>query len=64
MRDIKLRSVKVRRIMEEKPSIILRYGTIWIILLFVILLTIIMCQPFPHGNGETIFQYILRNHRT
>lgn len=47
--------------MEEKPSIILRYGTIWIILLFVILLTIIMCQPFPYGNGETIFQYILRN---
>lgn len=61
MKDIKLRSVKVRRIMEEKPSIILRYGTIWIILLFMILLTIIMYQPFPHGNGETILQYILRN---
>ena len=47
--------------MGEKPSIILRYGTIWIILLFIILLSIIFSQPFPHGNGETILQYVQRN---
>lgn len=61
MRNINLRSAKVRRIMGEKPSIILRYGTIWIILLFIILLSIIFSQPFPHGNGETILQYVQRN---
>ena len=46
--------------MEDKPSVILRYGTLWIILLFVILLAIILNLPFPHGNGETVLQLILK----
>lgn len=59
MNDLELRSTKVRRIMGEKPSIILRYGTVLIIILFVVLLAIVLSQPFPYGNGETVFQYVL-----
>lgn len=60
MHNMNLRSIRVRQIMGHKPSIILRYGTLLIILIFTLLLVVVLIQPLPHGNGETILRYLLK----
>ena len=57
--NIKLRSPKIRKLMRDIPSWLIRGG--WIIII-IILLTIIISaylMPYPHGKGESILRYLI-----
>ena len=56
---IGLRSEKIRNLMEESPHSLLRWGTIIIVIIFIILGIIVSLLPYPYSNGESIFQHIL-----
>lgn len=57
--DIELRSEKVRNLLGEMPPSLVRWGTVIIIVLFLVLLLIGCFMPYPHVQGESILQYLL-----
>ena len=59
--EIELRSEKVRNLLGEIPPSIIRWGTVIIVAIFLILLLVICFLPYPYSNGESILQYIVLN---
>lgn len=59
--EIELRSEKVRNLLGEIPSSLIRWGTVIIITIFLILLLVVCFMPFPYSNGESILQHIIFN---
>jgi len=59
--EIELRSEKVRNLLGEIPSSLIRWGTVIIIAIFLILLLVVCFMPFPYSNGESILQHIIFN---
>lgn len=57
--DIELRSEKVRNLLGEIPSSLVRWGTVIIIAVFLILLLVVCFVPYPHSQGESILQHLL-----
>lgn len=57
--DIELRSEKVRNLLGEMPPSLVRWGTVIIIVLFLVLLLIGCFMPYPYAQGESILQYLL-----
>ena len=57
--EIELRSEKVRNLLGEIPPSIIRWGTVIIVAIFLIL--VICFMPYPYSNGESILQYIVLN---
>lgn len=57
--DIELRSEKVRSILGDIPQSLVMWGTGIIILIFLTLLMVVCFVPYPHSQGESIFQYII-----
>ena len=57
--EIELRSEKVRNLLGEIPSSLIRWGTVIIIAIFLILLLVVCFMPFPYSNGESILQHII-----
>ena len=57
--DIELRSEKVRNLLGEIPSSLVRWGTVIIIAILLILLLVVCFIPYPHSQGESILQHIL-----
>lgn len=55
---IGLRSEKVRNIINIKPPVFIQYGTIVITIVFILLLTIVLCMPYPYGKGENIIKHL------
>lgn len=53
------RSDKVRELLDEKPSILIRYGTVCIILVFIILFYFVLKMPYPNSENESILSHIL-----
>ena len=56
---IELRSEEVRNIIGTVPTVLVRWGIAIIIFILVILMLVVFLVPYPYGEGETIFQYIL-----
>ena len=56
--EIELRSEKVRKLLGEIPPSLIRWGTIIIVAVFLILLLVVCFMPYPYSNGESIFQHI------
>lgn len=57
--DIELRSEKrVRYLLGEIPPVLVRWGTIIIVAIFLILLLVVCFMPYPHSQGESILQHI------
>lgn len=54
-----LRSEKVRKILGEVPPSLLRWGSVILVAIFLILLLIICFVPYPHSYGESILQHLL-----
>ena len=54
-----LRSEKVRKILGEVPPSLLRWGSIILVAIFLILLLIICFVPYPHSYGESILQHLI-----
>lgn len=59
--EIELRSEKVRNLLGEIPSSLIRWGMVIIIAIFLILLLVVCFMPFPYSNGESILQHIIFN---
>ena len=57
--DIELRSEKVRSLLGEIPPSLVRWGTMIIVAIFLILLLVVCFMPYPHSQGESILQHIL-----
>lgn len=57
--DIELRSEKVRNLLGEIPPSLVRWGTVIIVAIFLILLLVVCFVPYPHSQGESILQHIL-----
>ena len=52
--NIELRSEKVRNLLGEIPPALVRYGTVIIVAIFLMLLLIVCFMPYPYSNGESI----------
>lgn len=57
--DIELRSEKVRNLLSEIPPFLVKWGTVIIVAIFLILLLIVCFMPYPYSQGESILQHIL-----
>ena len=57
--EIELRSEKVRNLLGEIPSSLVRWGTVIIVAIFLILLLVVCFMPYPHSQGESILQQLL-----
>ena len=56
--EIELRSEKVRNLLGEIPPSLVRWGTVIIVAIFLILLLVVCFMPYSHSQGESIFQHI------
>ena len=57
--EIELRSEKVRNLLGEIPPSLVRWGTVIIVAIFLILLLVVCFMPYPHSQGESILQHLL-----
>lgn len=57
--ETELRSEKVRNLLGEEPPVLVRWGTIIIVAIFMVLLLVLCFMPYPHSQGESILQHIL-----
>lgn len=58
--DIKLRSEKVRRLIDMRPPMIVRIGMPLLIILFLLLAAALYLIPYPYGPaGENVLTHIL-----
>lgn len=57
--NIELRSEKVRNLLGEIPPALVRWGTVIIVAIFLILLLVVCFVPFPYSQGESILQHLL-----
>lgn len=54
------RSAKVRKLLDEKPHFLIRWGTIIVTTIFLIALIVLSIMPIPHSqNSKSIMQNIL-----
>ena len=56
--EIELRSEKVRNLLGEIPPSLVRWGTMIIVAIFLILLLVVCVMPYPHSQGESILQHL------
>lgn len=59
--DIELRSEKVRNLLGEIPPVLMRWGNVIILAIFLALLLVVCFVPYPHSQGESILQHLLRS---
>lgn len=59
--NIELRSEKVRKLLGEIPPTLVRWGTVVIVAIFLVLLLVLCFMPYPYSNGESIINHILFN---
>lgn len=58
-KEIELRSEKVRNLLGEIPPALVRWGTVIIVAIFLVLLIVLCFMPYPYSNGESILQHWL-----
>ena len=56
---IELRSENVRNLLGEITPSLVRWGTLIIVAIFLVLLLVVCFMPYPHSQGESILQHIL-----
>lgn len=56
--EIELRSEKVRNLLGEIPPALVRWGTVIIVAIFLVLLLVVCFMPYPYSQGESIFQHL------
>ena len=59
MDHIETRSEKVRKLLGEKPSLLIRWGTVIITIIFILLIAAVSLLPYPYSGGETIIEHLL-----
>ena len=56
--DIELQLEKVCNLLGEIPPALVRWGTVIIVAIFLILLLVVCFMPYPHSQGESILQHL------
>lgn len=56
---IELRSEKVRKLLGEIPPALVRWGSVILVALFLILLLVVCFMPYPYSKGESILLHWL-----
>ncbi|MEY8594295.1 hypothetical protein AALK14_22910 [Butyricimonas hominis] len=56
--EIELFSEKARNMLGEIHYVLVRCGTVIIVVIFLALLLVICFMPYPHSQGESILQHI------
>ena len=56
--EIELLSEKVRNRLGEIPPALVRWGTVIIVAIFLVLLLVVCFMPYPHSQGESILQHL------
>lgn len=56
--ELKLRSEKVRNLLGEIPPALVRWRTVIIVAILLILLLVMCFMPYPHSNGESIMLHL------
>lgn len=56
---IELRSEKVRKLLGEIPPALVRWGSVILVALFLILLLMVCFMPYPYSKGESILLHWL-----
>ena len=51
-------SKKVCSLLDENPPALIRWGTVIIVAIFLILLLVVCFVPYPHSQGESILQHL------
>lgn len=59
MDNIETRSYKVRKLLGDKPSLLIRWGTVIITIIFILLIAAVSLLPYPYSSGETIIEHLL-----
>jgi len=62
--DFNLHSQKVKKLLGEKPPILIRYGTLIGILLVIIIGIILFLIPYPNGEGESVYKHFFEDFKT
>lgn len=52
------RSEKVKEILNSELSFLIRWGTIFVFIIFACVFIITIGSMYPYGHGETIFEHI------
>ena len=58
--DIELRSEKVRQLLGEIPPALVTWGTAIILFIFLVLIIVVCFVPYPHSQGESILQRLIK----
>ena len=58
--DIELRSEKVRQLLGEIPPALVTWGTEIILFIFLVLIIVVCFVPYPHSQGESILQHLIK----
>ena len=58
--DIELRSEKVRQLLGEIPPALVTWGKAIILFIFLVLIIVICFVPYPHSQGESILQHLIK----
>ena len=56
--DIELRSEKVRNLLGEIPPLLVRWGMVIIVAIFLAILLVVCFVPYPYSKGESILQHL------
>ena len=57
--NIELRSEKVRELLGEIPSSLVRWGTAIIAIVFIALVAAVCLLPYPYSKGESILRHFI-----
>lgn len=57
--EIKPISRKLQRIFESGLSWQIRYGTLLLIIFFIVITIMLAYLPYPHGHGESILSHFI-----
>ena len=52
-------SAKVWKLLGKISPLLVRWGTVIIVTVFLVLLLVVCFMPYPHSQGESILQHIL-----
>ena len=58
--NMELRSEKVRQILGEIPSSLMRWGLVIMAIILLGLILVVCLVPYPYSDGESILRHLLQ----
>lgn len=56
---LEIRSPKVRRLLEQPPHPVLKWGIVALVIIFILLIGYVLSLPYPYSTGESIWEHIV-----